>query len=135
MLSGIARRWVIVVQVASALLLAGCENYASDIAAVQRAAILPGLTNQDLILDLAGERASVEWEAEGTDADDVVAVTATINRVGKLGMRSTVELKYLHDRAANSVVLREVRLNGKREPLLSGALDLVNLNLFKLKLQ
>lgn len=135
MLRGTILRCAMVLQMVAALALAGCENYSSDISAVQRAALLPGITNQDLILDLAGERASVEWKADGTDTDGVVAVSAIINRVGKAGMRSTIELNFLHDRTAKSVTLREVRLNGKREPLLTGALDLVNLNLFKLKLQ
>ena len=134
MLPGTVRRCIMMLQLATALLLAGCENYESDIRAVQQATILPGLTNQELILDLAGERASVEWAGDGTDIDDVVAVVATINRVGKAGKRSTIELHYSHNRQTDDVTLDRVLLNGKRQDLASGAINLMNLNLFKLQL-
>mgnify|MGYP007131757714 CR=1 FL=1 len=123
-----------VVQLATAFLLVGCDNYESDIAAVQRAAILPGLSNEELVLDLAGERASAEWDANSSDRDEVIEVIATINRVGKAGKRSTIELHYSHDRQAQSVTLDRVLLNGKRQDLASGAINLNNLNLFKLQL-
>ncbi len=123
-----------VVQLASAFLLAGCDNYAADIQAVQRAAILPGISNEALVLDLAGERASAEWEADSTDRDEVIEVVATINRVGKAGKRSTIELHYSHNRQTKAVTLDRVLLNGKRQGLASGAIDLMNLNLLKLQL-
>lgn len=138
MLLGSLRRCILVLQVAGALLLAGCGNYASDIAAVQRAQVLPGLTNENLVLDLGGARASVEWSAEpveGDDSGDIIAVTAVIKRVGQLGMRNTVELHYIHNRQTKAVALEDVLLNGKRQEILSGALSLFNLNLFKLQLQ
>ena len=121
-------------QLATAFLLAGCENYEADILAVQRAAILPGLTNEALVLDLAGERASAQWDANSTDRDEVIEVIATINRVGKAGKRSTIELHYSHDRQTKDVTLDRVLLNGKRQDLASGAINLMNLNLFKLQL-
>lgn len=135
MLPGTVRRCVVVLQIATALLLAACDNYKSDITAVQRAAVLPGVTNEALALDLGGARASVEWTAEGTGTEDVVAVVATIKRVGQLGMRNTIELHYLHDRRTKAVTLRDVLLNGKQQPALSTALSILNLNLFKLQLQ
>ena len=131
---GTVRRCIMVVQLASAFLLAGCDNYESDIQAVQRAAILPGLSNEELVLDLAGERSSAKWTGSSTEQDDVVEVIATINRVGKAGKRSTIELHYSHDRQAKSVTLDRVLLNGKRQDLASGAINLNNLNLFKLQL-
>jgi hypothetical protein len=134
MLPGTVRRCMRVVQLATAFLLVGCDNYESDIAAVQRAAILPGLSNEELVLDLAGERASAEWDANSSDRDEVIEVIATINRVGKAGKRSTIELHYSHDRQAQSVTLDRVLLNGKRQDLASGAINLNNLNLFKLQL-
>ena len=134
MLPGTVRRCIIVFQLATALLLAGCENYESDIRAVQQANILPGITNKALILDLAGERASVEWAGDSTHIDDVVAVVATINRVGKAGKRSTIELHYSHNRQTQDVTLDRVLLNGKRQDLASGAINLMNLNRFKLQL-
>ena len=123
-----------VFQTATAFLLAGCDSYEPDIKAVQRAAILPGLSNEELILDLAGERSSAEWDANSTDRDEVIEVIATINRVGKAGKRSTIELHYSHDRQTESVTLDRVLLNGKRQDLASGAINLNNLNLFKLQL-
>jgi hypothetical protein len=123
-----------VLQLAAAFALAGCENYESDIKAVQQAVILPGLTNEELVLDLAGERASAEWEADSTDRDGVIEVVATINRVGQAGKRSTIELHYSHDRNAQNVTLDRVLLNGKRAGLASGAIDLNSLNSFKLQL-
>ncbi len=135
MLPGTVRRCIVVLQVATALLLAACDNYKSDITAVQRAAILPGLTNEALALDLGGERSSVEWSAAGTDNDDIVAVVVTIKRVGQLGMRNTIELHYRHDRQTRAVTLEDVLLNGQRQPALASALTVFNLNLFKLQLQ
>ena len=134
MLPGTVRRCIMVFQLATALLLAGCDTYESDIQAVQRAAILPGLSNEELVLDLAGERSSAEWDASSTDLDGVIEVIATINRVGKAGKRSTIELHYSHDRNTKSVTLDRVLLNGKRQDLASGAINLMNLNLFKLQL-
>jgi hypothetical protein len=135
MLPGTARRCAVAFQLALAFLLAGCDSYKADIAAVQKASILPGLTNEALALDLGGERATVEWTADDTETDDVVAVIATIKRVGQLGMRNTIELHYRHDRQSKAVTLEDVLLNGKQQPLLSGALSVFNLNLFKLQLQ
>jgi len=138
MLPGTVRRCIMVLQVATAFLLAGCENYESDIQAVQRAMVLPGLTNEALVLDLGGARASVKWTAgpvEDSDNDDLVAVSAVIKRVGQLGMRNTIELRYIHNRQTKVVALDEVLLNGKPQDALSGALSLFNLNLFKLQLQ
>jgi hypothetical protein len=135
MLPGTVRRCIVVLQVAAALLLAACDNYKSDIAAVQKAQILPGLTNEALALDLGGARSSVEWKADGTEQDDIVAVTAIIKRVGQLGMRNTIELHYIHNRQTKAVALEDVTLNGKSQPGLSTALSLFNLNLFKLQLQ
>jgi hypothetical protein len=131
---GTVRRCIMVVQLATAFVLAGCDNYESDIQAVQRAAILPGLSNEELVMDLAGERSSAAWDATSTDRDEVIEVIATINRVGKAGKRSTVELYYSHNRQTEDVTLDRVLLNGKRQDLASGAINLMNLNLFKLQL-
>src|SRR5688572_2280070 len=134
MLPGCVRRCIMALQLAAAFLVAGCENYDADIQAVQRAAILPGLTNEALVLDLAGERSSAKWAGSGTDQDDNVEVVATINRDGKAGKQSTIELFYTHNRQTKVVTLDRVLLNGKRQDLASGAINLMNLNLFKLQL-
>ncbi len=62
-------------------------------------------------------------------------MTAEINRLGQSGQRSKVELVYLHNRQTKQVAFEELRLNGQRQDLLSGALNLLLLDEFKLQLQ
>jgi len=139
MLAGCVRRCILIVPVVGALALLGCDSYKSDIAAVKRAKTLPGETNEELVMDLAGARASIEWTAERSkvyDNDDIIAVTATINRIGQAGRRSKVDLIYIHNRQTKAVAFQELRLNGRRQDLLSGAaLNLKVLEQFKLRLQ
>jgi hypothetical protein len=138
MLAGCVRRYLLIVPLAATLALLGCDNYNSDIAAVKRAKTLPGQSNEELVMDLAGARASIEWTAERSkvyDSDDIIAVTAEINRLGQAGQRSKVELVYLHNRQTKKVSFEELRLNGARQDLLSGALNLMFLDQFKLQLQ
>jgi hypothetical protein len=126
------------VPLAGALLLLGCDSYKSDIAAVKRAKTLPGETNEELVMDLAGARASIEWTAEPSklyDNDEIIAVTAVINRIGQLGQRSQVDLVYIHNRQTKQVAFQELRLNGQRQDMLSGALNMMLLDQFKLLLQ
>ena len=138
MLAGCVRRYLFLVPLAAALALLGCDSYKSDIAAVKRAKTLPGETNEELVMDLAGARATIEWTAEPSkvyDNDDIIAVTAEINRLGQFGQRSKVELVYLNNRQTKKVSFEELRLNGQRQDLLSGALNLMLLDQFKLQLQ
>ena len=138
MLAGCVRRCILMVPLAGALALLGCDSYKSDIAAVKRAQTLPGETNEELVIDLAGARASIEWSAEPSklyDSDDIIAVTAKINRLGQFGKRSKVELVYIHNRQTKQVAFEELRLNGQRQDLLSGALNFLLLEQFKLRLQ
>ncbi|HEV8391588.1 MAG TPA: hypothetical protein VGQ35_17190 [Dongiaceae bacterium] len=139
MLAGCVRRCILILPLAGALALLGCDSYKSDIAAVKRAKTLPGESNEELVMDLAGGRATIEWSAEHAkqyDSDDMVAVTAEINRLGQFGKRSKIELIYVHDRGAKQVTFQELRLNGQRQDLLSGAaLNTILLEQFKLRLQ
>jgi len=138
MAGGCVRRGILILPLAAALALLGCDSYKSDIAAVKRAKTLPGETNEELVMDLAGARASIEWTAEPSklyDSDDIIAVTAEINRLGQAGQRSKVELVYIHNRQTKQVSFEELRLNGQRQDLLSGALNLMLLDQFKLRLQ
>jgi hypothetical protein len=138
MVGGCVRRSFLILPLAGALSLAGCDSYKSDIAAVKRAKTLPGETNEELVMDLAGASASIEWTAERSkvyDNDDIIAVTATINRIGQAGRRSKVDLIYIHNRQTKQVGFQELRLNGKRQDMLSGALNLMLLDQFKLLLQ
>jgi hypothetical protein len=138
MAGGCVRRCILILPLASALALGGCDSYKSDIAAVKRAETVPGESNEELVMDLAGARASIEWRAEPAtqyDSDDIIAVTAEINRLGQAGQRSKVELVYIHNRQTKQVAFEELRLNGQRQDLLSGALNLMLLDQFKLRLQ
>jgi hypothetical protein len=138
MAGGCVRRFILILPLACALALLGCDSYKSDIAAVKQAKTLPGQTNEELVMDLAGARASIEWTAEPSkvyDSDDIIAVTATINRLGQQGRRSKVDLVYVHNRQTKKVSFEELRLNGQRQDLLSGALNLMLLDQFKLQLQ
>lgn len=138
MAGGWVRRSILILPLAAALALPGCDSYKSDIAAVKRAKTLPGQTNEELVMDLAGARASIEWTAEPSklyESDDIIAVTATINRLGQAGQRSRVDLVYIHNRQTKKVSFEELRLNGRRQDLLSGALNLLLLDQFKLQLQ
>ena len=138
MLGGCVRRSILMIPVAGALALLGCDSYKSDIAAVKRTETVPGETNEELVMDLAGARASIDWRAEPAkqyDNDNIIAVTAEINRLGQAGQRSKVELVYLHNRQTKKVAFEELRLNGQRQDLLSGALNLMLLDQFKLRLQ
>jgi hypothetical protein len=138
MAGGCVRRFILILPLACILALLGCDSYKSDIAAVKQAKTLPGQTNEELVMDLAGARASIEWTAETSkiyDSDDIIAVTATINRLGQHGRRSKVDLVYIHNRQTKKVSFEELRLNGQRQDLLSGALNLMLLDQFKLQLQ
>jgi hypothetical protein len=46
-----------------------------------------------------------------------------------------VDLVYIHNRQTKKVSFEELRLNGQRQDLLSGALNLMLLDQFKLQLQ
>lgn len=132
------RRCILMLPLAGSLMVAGCDNYDADIAAVKQAETLPGETNEALVMDLAGARSSIEWSAERAkqyDNDDIIAVTALINRIGMGGQRSKVELRYIHNRQTKKVAFEELVLNGQRQDLLSGALNLLLLEQFKLRLQ
>jgi hypothetical protein len=138
MAGGCVRRFILILPLAGTLALLGCDSYKSDIAAVKQAKTLPGRTNEELVMDLAGARASIEWTAEPSkvyDDDNIIAVTATINRLGQQGRRSKVDLVYIHNRQTKKVSFEELRLNGQRQDLLSGALNLMLLDQFKLQLQ
>lgn len=138
MLGGCVRRSILMLPLAGSLILAACDSYDADIAAVKQAKTLPGKTNEELVMDLAGARASVEWSAapaEQYDNENIIGVTALINRIGMGGQRSKVELRYIHNRQTKKVAFEELLLNGKRQDLLSGALNLMLLDQFKLQLQ
>src|SRR5215475_7225432 len=127
MRAGCVRRCILMLPLAGALALLGCDSYKSDIAAVRRANTAPGESNEELVMDLAGARATIEWSAEHArqyDSDDMVEVTAEINRLGQFGQRSKVQMVFIHNRKTKEVTFQELRLNGQRQDMLSGTLNL-----------
>jgi hypothetical protein len=71
------------------VLLVGCGGYESDIGAVKKAQTLPGLSNDELVADLAGGRSTIATEAAPVEAGsgEVIEVVAVINRAGRSGMK------------------------------------------------
>jgi len=120
-------------RVLALILLFGCGSYESDIAAVKNARTLPGITNNELVADLAGERSTVVWEAapaEGAESDEIIEVVAVINRAARSGAKHEVRLRFRHDRRNGAVALRGVSLDGEIFDLLS-----MPLNVFKLQME
>lgn len=120
-------------RVLALILLVGCGGYESDIGAVKKAQTLPGLSNDELVMDLAGGRSTVAWEAapvEAEGSDEVIEVVAVINRAARSGMKHEVRLRFHHDRRDGSVSLRGVSLDGEIFDLLS-----IPLNVFKLQME
>ena len=120
---------------AAALLLAGCgENYADDIAAVKQAETAPGTANGKLVDELAGARGKVVWEGgkaapQYKDNPAIVAVTATIERMSRMGETRRIVLQFIHNRQTRQVALEGMLVDGKPQDLLAGALNLMLMQL------
>jgi nitrous oxide reductase accessory protein NosL len=120
---------------AAALLLAGCgENYADDIAAVKLAETAPGTANGKLVDELAGARGKVTWEGgkaapQYKDNPAIVAVTATIERMSRMGETRRIVLQFIHNRQTRQVALEGMLVDGKPQNLLAGALNLMLMQL------
>ena len=68
------------------VLVAGCDSYKDDIAAVQAAEAVPGKSNADLVSDAAGPNGTVTWSAsEAEGREDTVRVVADIERPSDSG--------------------------------------------------
>jgi len=127
------RRLAAAGRVLALVLLFGCDSYDTDIQAVQNANTIPGMSNAELVMDLAGGRSTVSWEAgpaEGAGTDNVVEVVAVINRAARNGAKHEVRLRYHHDRGTGAVTLQGASLDGDIFDLLS-----TPLNLFKLQME
>ena len=120
---------------AAALLLAGCgENYADDIAAVKQAETAPGTANGKLVDELAGARGKVTWEGgkaapQYKDNPAIVAVTATIERMTRMGETRRIVLQFINNRQTHQVALEGMLVDGKPQDLLAGALNLMLMQL------
>jgi len=108
--------------------LAACDRYGDDIDAVKVAdSVVPGKSNEVLTLDIAGARGTVEWhgeEAPQYQSPEIVAVIATIKRIGATGIRHQIDLDFVHNRQTKKVAFDGALLDGKKQDLVSGAMSL-----------
>jgi hypothetical protein len=111
-------------------LVAGCDGYKDDIAAVQAAETAPDKSNAELAQDIAGEGGSVSWTAEAVEGrEDAVRVIAAIERPSDSGPAHEIRLEYLHEREAGRVLLDRVLVDGREQNLVSGVLNLLLMQL------
>lgn len=114
-------------------LLAGCDRYASDIAAVQQATSLGDSTNEQLCKELAGARGHFEWLAGRSetyaDNPDIVLVTCKVDRTTSSGAKREVRLEFLHNRQTEKVALDRVLIDGEPQNVISGMLNLLLMQL------
>ena len=112
------------------VLVAGCDSYKDDIAAVQAAETAPGKSNAELANDIAGPNGTVEWSASEADGrEDTVRVVAKIERPSDSGPAHEVQLEFLHERKNRQVVLDRVLVDGREQNLVSGVLNLLLMQL------
>jgi hypothetical protein len=128
------RRLLIIATVALALPAAtACDSYKDDVAAVQAAeSIVPGKSNDALARELAGARGGIKWEgakAERYNNDQIVLVTANIDRVGQSGTAHKIALEFINNRETRKVAFEQAFIDGKPQSLLGGALTLFLLQL------
>jgi hypothetical protein len=128
------RRLVLALAIcASSVGLAACDRYGDDIDAVKTAdSIVPGKSNEVLAIDIAGARGTVEWsgqEAPQYQSGQIVGVAAVIKRVSGNGNRHQVELDFIHNRQTKKVAFDGALVDGKKQDLVSGALNLFMMQL------
>jgi len=111
-------------------LVAGCDSYGDDIAAVQAAETAPGKTNAEFAKDMAGAEGSVDWSADAVAGQaNTVRVVAEIKRPTQSGPAHEIRLEYLHERGSSRVVLDRVLVDGREQNLVSGVLNLLLMQL------
>jgi hypothetical protein len=114
--------------IGGAATLYACSRYGDDIDAVKTAqSVIPGKTNEVLAIDIAGARGTIKWQAGPApqyQSDEIVGVQAVINRIGGTGKRHTVELDFIHNRQTRKVAFDGALVDGKKQDMLSGALNL-----------
>ena len=112
------------------VLVAGCDSYKDDIAAVQAAEAVPGKSNAELVSDAAGPNGTVTWSAtEAEGREDTVRVVADIERPSDSGPAHEIRLEFLHERKSQQVVLDRVLVDGREQNLVSGVLNLLLMQL------
>ena len=112
------------------VLVAGCDSYKDDIAAVQAAETTPGQTNAELATDIAGPNGTVAWSAAEADGRaDTIRVVADIDRPADSGPAHKIQLEFLHDRKSRDVLLDRVLVDGREQNLVRGVLNLLLMQL------
>lgn len=111
-------------------LVAGCDSYKDDIAAVQAAETAPDKSNAELAQDIAGDGGSVAWSAEAVEGrEETVRVIADIERPSEGGPAHEIRLEYLHERQRGDVLLDRVLVDGREQNLVTGVLNLLLMQL------
>lgn len=111
-------------------LLAGCDSYKDDIAAVQAAETAPGTSNAELAQDIAGKKGSVEWSASAEpNREDTVRVVADIERPAESGPAHEIRLEFLRERRSGDIALDRLLVDGREQNLVSGVLNLLLIQL------
>ncbi|MES1153044.1 MAG: hypothetical protein ABUL54_14170, partial [Dongia sp.] len=89
-----------------------CDRYSDDVQAVRAASsIVPGMSNDVVMITIAGARGQVDWEASRGDGDNVI-VAVFIDRLSGSGTRHKVEFDFIHDRKTAKVTFDGVRVDG-----------------------
>jgi hypothetical protein len=92
---------------------AACDRTADDIAAVRVASsILPGTTNDVLMLTVAGPRGKIDWQASPGENGTVV-VAALIDRLSGSSTRHKLEFDFIHNPQTAQVTFDGVRVDGQ----------------------
>jgi len=118
---------------ASSLALAACDRYGDDIALVKKSSVLGDTTGDKLCTDTAGARGKFEWSAQKSetykDNDQIVEVTCKVTKPSASGGQHVVEFEFIHNRQTQKVALDRLLIDGKEQDLLSGAMNLMLMQL------
>jgi hypothetical protein len=118
---------------AVSLSLAACDSYSDDITAVKQAAVLGDTTGDKLCTETAGARGRFEWSAQKSetykDNADIVQVTCTVTRPRSSGADRKIVFEFIHNRQTQKVALDRLLIDGEQQDLLSGALNLMLMQL------
>lgn len=113
--------------------LAACDQYSDDIALVKKSPVLGDTTGEKLCTDTAGARGKFEWSAGRSetykDNDQIVEVTCKVTKPGASGAQHVIEFEFIHNRQTEKVALDRLLIDGKEQNLISGALNLLLLQL------
>ena len=113
--------------------LAACGRYDSDIATVKAAKSLTDHTNEEVAMQIAGARGKVTWSAgrpdKYKDNEYIVGVDATIEKTTREGNKRVVVLQFINNRQTNQVGFDGVTIDGQRQDIIGGALNLLLMQL------